>query len=76
MLTTPLKKFYDTLEEFDWFYAFSEEYKDYKNGRKKEKKLEEMASQSQEHLLLYRQYKAYVFSGFGGISIEKPERPV
>lgn len=74
---TSLQSYYDALEQFDWFYHFSDDHRVWKKGEAASKKIKYLANQSPEHADLYRRFHKHHFSGepWGTEKEPKPERP-
>lgn len=72
-----LADYYDRLDGFDWYYAYSDDGGVYRAGERAMKALKIVAEQSPEHKALYDGFSAHYFSGkpWGTEKAPKPERP-
>lgn len=61
-MTTSLSDYYSQLEQFDWFYAMSDDNSVWRRGSAKNAELLETAKESPEHKKLYDDYKAHMWS--------------
>ena len=51
-----LKEYEKMLQEFDWYYEFSDDYQVVKKGRKKEIKIKALSNKNKEFKDLYNKY--------------------
>lgn len=73
-----LWEFYIELEHHDWFYAWSDDGRVYRNGEANRVRLRDIARTSMAHARLYVSFRRHHFSGaaFGKKQFPKPARPV
>jgi hypothetical protein len=72
-----LKEFYAMLKGFDWYFEFSDDFRVWSAGNKRQKYLMEIAKSSPELQSLYNGFHAHYFSGgpWGTEQSQMPEMP-
>jgi len=71
-----LREYWELLNKHDWYHEFSDDSFVSHFGRSAEHILEEMATTSLEHKLLFEHFREYVSSQITGLKkVAKPERP-
>ena len=59
-MTTPtLKEYYEMLDEHDWWYSMSDDYRAYKKGTKAFREILDARDTSEAHAILYRGFVNY-----------------
>jgi len=56
-------EFFELCSKFDWLYSYSDDNRVYSSGKAQERKLESMIQQNPELLQIYKDFRAYAFSG-------------
>lgn len=78
MKQVSLAEYYDMLEKFDWYYAFSDSHNVWLAGEAQWEKFRVIAEQSPAHAELNRAWRDYMNTGpqFGDpVRAPKPVRP-
>lgn len=76
MKQVSLAEYYDMLETFDWYYAFSDSDNEWLAGEAQWAKLRAIGEQSPEHFALQRAWVDYVNTGpHRRRQVPKPVRP-
>jgi len=71
-----IREFYKRLEQFDWFYAMSDDYRVYHGGMMERKRIAHIAYEGGDNYLrLFRDYQKHVYTGrpWGTEKAPKPE---
>jgi|GEM_PF-896302 len=72
-----LEQYWEKLNNFDWFYEYSDDHSVWQRGRIAASKIAAIAIESPEHRALYDGFYKHHFSGksFGTEKAPKPEKP-
>lgn len=76
-MSTPLREYYDMIDNFDWSYMMSDDAGVYNRGSAEEAKIKRIRNESQAHADLYDAFYKHRWSGphMGTEKLPKPERP-
>ena len=69
------QEFFDFCEKFDWFYTYSDDGRVYSAGLQQERRLESLIQQNPEFVQIYKDFRAYAYSGkpWGTEKLPKPK---
>jgi hypothetical protein len=72
-----LREYYKQLEQHDWYYEWSDDFRVWQRGRDDKTRLEEISKLSSKHESLFIEYTRHKFSGkpWGTEKSPKPDLP-
>lgn len=71
----PLRTFWQMLDQFDWYYAFSDDSVVFREGHNAESRLYALSAQSPEHRALFEAFHRHMFSGPAWETEQAPKPP-